>query len=352
MDRADPPVPRRRLLLSASSVVGRVKSGALKRAMSWSSFVWCSAESGSRGGSGAAVASGAVMISGEGRVTAATGSTGDDMAGGWPAGTHSRRLDLSLAVLAVSFRAVVSVERTTTSFGLDDLSSLPLTTPTTTMSAKPITLLFLGATGETGKQALLHALSSPSVGSIHALGRTPPSLPTSTANLDKLTTTTVDFEALLAGDTEQVNRFKAVDADVVLITLGTTRAAAGDRFEKIDREYVVAGAKAARIEAKEQKVVYVSVRCLASCPSPSASADDVVSQSAGSNASSPFLYSKSKALTEQGIAALGYTENVVFRPGMLAVPGGRGEARLLESIAACVPIPDPSNVTPPLTPHM
>jgi len=56
------------------------------------------------------------------------------------------------------------------------------------------------------------------------------------------------------------------------------------------------------------------------------------SQSAGSSASSPFLYPSSKGLTEQGLAALGYSRTVILRPGYLQVPGGRSEGRLVESL--------------------
>jgi len=37
-------------------------------------------------------------------------------------------------------------------------------------------------------------------------------------------------------------------------------------------------------------------------------------------------------LTEQGLAALGYTRTVIMRPGFLQVPGGRSEGRLVESL--------------------
>ena len=36
------------------------------------------------------------------------------------------------------------------------------------------------------------------------------------------------------------------------------------------------------------------------------------------------------------MALLGYNETIIFRPGMLVVPGGRAEHRLVEKIAASV----------------
>lgn len=70
--------------------------------------------------------------------------------------------------------------------------------------------------------------------------------------------------------------------------MGTTRAAAGsaDNFVKIDREYVLAAAKAALTDEKAtmQRLLYCS--------------------SAGANSSSFFLYPKSKGLTEEGLGEL------------------------------------------------
>lgn len=46
-----------------------------------------------------------------------------------------------------------------------------------------------------------------------------------------------------------------------LSSLGTTKANAGswEKFVKIDREYVIAAAKAARVEGLKQRLLYVSV---------------------------------------------------------------------------------------------
>lgn len=42
---------------------------------------------------------------------------------------------------------------------------------------------------------------------------------------------------------------------------------------------------------------------------------------------------RSKGQTEEGLAALGYAETIIFRPGMLWPKGGREERRLVESVA-------------------
>lgn len=44
-----------------------------------------------------------------------------------------------------------------------------------------------------------------------------------------------------------------------------------------------------------------------------------------------FLLYRSKGLTEQGLASLGYTETIVFRPGFLAQTN-RADRRISESI--------------------
>lgn len=92
-------------------------------------------------------------------------------------------------------------------------------------SSSNLKLLLLGATGETGKHALTAALASPSISSVHSLGRRNPELPPTTPGLDKLHTGTIDFEALLKEDSEEVRKVKEVEADVVVIALGTTKAA-------------------------------------------------------------------------------------------------------------------------------
>lgn len=56
-------------------------------------------------------------------------------------------------------------------------------------------------------------------------------------------------------------------------------------------------------------------------------------QSISAKSSSWAPYSRSKGLTEEGLARLGYTRAVICRPGVLLVPGGRGERRIPEKVA-------------------
>ncbi|CEQ42956.1 SPOSA6832_04834, partial [Sporobolomyces salmonicolor] len=104
-----------------------------------------------------------------------------------------------------------------------------------------IRLLLLGATGETGRQVLASALSSPAV---HTFGRsTPKTVDQDTPGFSKLVHTSLDYEKLLVGEDHgaEAKKLKEANADVVLCTLGTTRKTAGsaEAFEKIDREYVL-----------------------------------------------------------------------------------------------------------------
>lgn len=124
-----------------------------------------------------------------------------------------------------------------------------------------------------------------------------------------------------------------------------------DKFVRIDRDYVLAAAKAARVQGKHQSFAYCSVSLHhasiqsgpvyqplhATCAGKGIgeNADSrSCQQSNSASSSSLFPYLKSKGLTEEGIAAAGYDDLIVFRPALLAVPGGRGEARFMESIAA------------------
>jgi len=126
----------------------------------------------------------------------------------------------------------------------------------------------------------------------------------------KLTQKSIDFEKLDAKDFAEAGGF-----DVVFIALGTTRGAAGSAagFEKIDREYVLKVAEAAKLaeEGKRQHVLYCSAQA--------------------ASATSSFLYPRSKGLTELGLSRLGYASTTIFRPGMLA-NADRGERRIVEEI--------------------
>jgi len=167
--------------------------------------------------------------------------------------------------------------------------------------------LVLGSTGAVGRNVFLSALASSSYSSVTEVGRRSLALSADALGKEKAHYIEVDFDNLDAA------KLRSVDADAVLIALGTSRAAAGSAkaFERIDREYVLAAGKAAATGKPGQRIVYCS--------------------SVSSNPSSPFLYLKSKGLTEQGLASLGYTETIIFRPAFLAEPQ-RSNSRAVESV--------------------
>ncbi|KZT00592.1 uncharacterized protein LAESUDRAFT_536289 [Laetiporus sulphureus 93-53] len=100
----------------------------------------------------------------------------------------------------------------------------------------------------------------------------------------------------------------------------TTRKKAGSAaaFDKIDREYVVNAARAAKSDDSSlpQRLLYVSV--------------------GGANPNSWESYWRSKGITEQKLAELGYNDTIIFRPGILPGEADRGETRVMESIATSV----------------
>ncbi|GLB41595.1 putative angiogenesis [Lyophyllum shimeji] len=155
------------------------------------------------------------------------------------------------------------------------------------------TAVLLGGTGQTGQKILKELLQSPDFTKVGEYGRRVTDAAAITTGKDKLVQKKIDFEKL--GEAG----LKDDKWDVVFIALGTTRKAAGsaENFEKIDREYVINAAREAKADNPDQRLVYIS--------------------STGANPSSIFLYPRSKGLTENGLAALGYSDTIIFRPAFL-----------------------------------
>jgi len=170
------------------------------------------------------------------------------------------------------------------------------------------TALLVGASGQTGQYLLKHLLASPSFSKVSEYGRRVTDLESISKGKEKLEQKVIDFEKL--GE----SGLKDGKWDVVFITLGTTAKNAGSAqaFEKIDREYVINAAREAKASDKSQRLVYCSAN--------------------SANSSSPFLYMKSKGLTEEGLASLGYKDTIIFRPAMLSGVA-RPESRPLETAA-------------------
>ncbi|KAI0259411.1 hypothetical protein BC834DRAFT_633086 [Gloeopeniophorella convolvens] len=153
--------------------------------------------------------------------------------------------------------------------------------------------LLIGATGQTGRLLLRELLASPHFTRVGEAGRrlTPPDeLPSE--GRAKLEQMKVDFEDIDAAG------LRDGKWNVVLITLGTSKHQAGsaENFEKIDREYVVRAAQAARV-GTDQRLVYLSA--------------------ANANPEASLLYSRSKGLTEKALAELGYADTIIVRAAFL-----------------------------------
>ncbi|KAF8902357.1 hypothetical protein CPB84DRAFT_1846301 [Gymnopilus junonius] len=187
------------------------------------------------------------------------------------------------------------------------------------MAGSTKSALIIGATGQTGRHLLQNLLASPHFTRVGEYGRRVTPVDDITTGKDKLEQKVVDFEKL------QESGLKKEKWDVLPQVVA-------EAFEKIDREYVINAAKEARNadSSVPQRLVYLS--------------------STGANSSSPFLYPKlvnfailcqevdlpsdfcrSKGLTEEGLASIGYSDTIIFRPGFLAGTN-RSDHRLAESI--------------------
>ncbi|KAF7370995.1 Oxidoreductase HTATIP2 [Mycena sanguinolenta] len=176
----------------------------------------------------------------------------------------------------------------------------------------PKTALILGGTGQVGGKLLRELIDSNTFTRIGEFGRRTTPLDTLPASAqDKLVQKVIDFEHL------EDAGLKDEQWDVVFIAMGTSRKNAGsfEAFVRIDREYVINAAKAARSDKHPQRLVYVSTF------------------NADVNAWLPYF--KSKGITEDGLASIGYDDTIVFRPGFLAGTN-RPKFRLGEAIALAI----------------
>lgn len=180
----------------------------------------------------------------------------------------------------------------------------------------PRIALLAGATGLVGVELLVQLQASPAYSTVQALVRHPGQRP---GTGPKLQFHTVDFARL-------PDRLPAVDD--VYIALGTTIEAAGSKevFARVDRDFVVATASAAR-QAGARRLAVVSAH--------------------GADPKSLVFYNRVKGEMEAAVAQLGYQTIVVAQPSLLlgnrnrlGQPRRRGEAwaqRLLGPIAPLIP---------------
>lgn len=155
-----------------------------------------------------------------------------------------------------------------------------------------------GATGLTGVQLLDLLLHEPRYDRIAAFVRKP--LPVVDP---KLTECPADFEHLRETNPGFV--------DAAFCCLGTTLKKAGSEaaFRKVDYDYVLAFASAAKAHGASHFAVISSI---------------------GADARSRVFYSKVKGETERDLCALGFPSLAIFRPSILA--GDRQEQRTGEQV--------------------
>lgn len=173
------------------------------------------------------------------------------------------------------------------------------------------TALVAGATGLVGGLLLTRLLAAPAYGHVVAVTRKP--LGFAHPKLREIVTDFDTLESAIAASGEKV--------DDTFCALGTTIKRAGSRqaFRRVDHDYVLAFARAAK-NAGAARFLLVSA--------------------IGSSARSTIFYSRVKGETEQAVSTLGFAATHIFQPGMLL--GRRGESRPGEAVAqALTPFVNP-----------
>ncbi|KAJ1853070.1 Oxidoreductase htatip2 [Coemansia sp. RSA 1822] len=166
--------------------------------------------------------------------------------------------------------------------------------------------LVLGSTGEVGREVVKHLMASNAFDKVTVLARRP--IEYTGPNAEKLEQKPADFE-----NTEQLERDFAGHTHA-FSCLGTTRSKNGkDAFYKVDHDYALNAAKAAKTAGVEH---------YSNC------------SSNGADKNSMFLYMKTKGEVDSEIQDMGFPRVSIFRPSMLLCD--RKEARLLEKAASYV----------------
>lgn len=165
------------------------------------------------------------------------------------------------------------------------------------------TVWVVGATGLTGRETLVQLLASPDVARVVAWVRRPTGIKD-----PKLVERIVDFERLEAA-------FAPAGAndglDAAVCCLGTTIKTAGskERFRRVDHDYVLAFARAAKMAGARTFAVVTAL---------------------GSDPDSAFFYNRVKGEVEDDLASLAFESLVIARPSLLL--GERAESRLGERL--------------------
>jgi uncharacterized protein YbjT (DUF2867 family) len=165
-------------------------------------------------------------------------------------------------------------------------------------------VLFAGSTGLVGQWAVRLLKERPEFGPIHLILRREPSEyePSS-----RFVPHLIDFESM----TKNASPFVFPQADVAFCTLGSTLKKAGSQeaFARVDRDYVIAFAKAAKS---------VGVKTF------------VVVSALGANADSSVFYNKVKGEMEKALEGLQFPVLHILQPSLLL--GERAELRPIEKL--------------------
>ena len=174
---------------------------------------------------------------------------------------------------------------------------------------EPKIVLFAGASGLVGKNALDALLDAPDIARVFAITRRPlgkehPRLANRIVRFDDLET-----------------QLKGMTCHVAVCCLGTTIREAGSQeaFRRVDVDYVLSFARAAKA-AQAQRFIVVS--------------------SAKANPESKNFYLRTKGEMEEALSAVGFTSLDILQPGPLL--GLRSQMRILELGALLVmPLANP-----------
>ena len=166
------------------------------------------------------------------------------------------------------------------------------------------TALVAGATGLIGGHLMPLLLADPAYEKVVVLARRPIEGVAS----PKLQTIIVDFDALDAS-------LAGIAVDDAFCALGTTIKVAGSQaaFRKVDHDYIVAFARAAKA-AGAKRFLLVSAM--------------------GADANSSIFYSRVKGETERSVRSIAFDATHIFRPGLLL--GERREKRTGEEVGAAL----------------
>jgi len=172
------------------------------------------------------------------------------------------------------------------------------------LSSEGLAAIVVGGTGAVGKALIPLLLNSSHYSSVTSIGRREVPLPENLKDNKKLKQVIIDMDEL------EKTKEEFEGKDVAFCCLGTTRKQAGsaEAFRKIDFDLVVKFGEL----AKDAKVNHFSLV-----------------SSTGADASSFFLYPKTKGEVENAIKKLGFNTCSIFRPGLM----DRGsDTRLVEKI--------------------